>query len=101
MSDHSFSIDPFQCMQAHEQIDKAGKAIMGLLSEVEADGGILHQAWQGEAFESYQGRQRQWHADAETILQKLQQINHGLEQAVHLYNQADRQGVQIITGGNG
>jgi WXG100 family type VII secretion target len=55
--------------------------------------------WEGEAFDTYQARQRQWHADAEVIQQKLQQINQGLERAVQIYTQADRRGVDIMTGG--
>ena len=96
--DMSFSIDPGQCMVAHGEIDRAGKAIMSLLSDVESDGKVLLQVWEGEAYETYQARQRQWHADAEVILQKLQQINQGLERAVQLYTHADKRGVEIITG---
>jgi WXG100 family type VII secretion target len=99
MSDLSFSIDPGQCMVAHGEIDRAGKAIMSLLSDVESEGKILLQVWEGEAYQTYQARQKQWHADAEVILHKLQQINQGLERAVQLYTQADRRGVEIITGG--
>lgn len=98
MSDNSFSIDTTQCMIAHGEIDKAGKAILSLLSELDGDGRVLLDVWEGEAATTYQGRQRQWHQDAEVIVQKLQQINVGLEQAVQIYTQSDRRGVQIIGG---
>jgi len=98
MSDLSFSIDPGLCMQAHGEIDAAGKKMMSLLADVEADGKILS-TWEGDAYQAYVGRQQQWHTDAELIVQKLQQINQGLERAVQIYTQADRRGVDMITGG--
>ena len=100
MSDQSFSIEPAAVMQAHGEIDAAGRKMMGLLTEVEGDGKILLSSWEGAAHQAYVARQQQWHADAELIVQKLQRINHELERAVQLYTQADRRGVQIITGGN-
>jgi 6 kDa early secretory antigenic target len=100
MSDQSFSIDPVAVMQAHGEIDSAAGKIMGLLTEVEGDGKILLSTWEGDAHQAYVARQQQWHADAEVIVQKLQQINQGLERAVQLYSHADRRGVELITGGN-
>ena len=97
--DHSFSIEPVQCMQAHREIGEAATKMMGLLQEVESDGAALTNTWEGDAHQAYIARQRQWHADAEVILQKLQQINQGLERAVQIYTHADRRGVEIITGG--
>jgi WXG100 family type VII secretion target len=99
MSDFSFSIDPGLCMQAHGEIDAAAKKIMGILANVEADGRVLS-TWEGNAYQAYLSRQQQWHADADVIVQKLQQINQGLERAVQIYTEADRRGVSMITGGS-
>jgi WXG100 family type VII secretion target len=69
MSDQSFSIDPVAVMQAHGEIDSAAGKIMGLLTEVEADGKVLLNTWEGDAHQAYVARQHQWHADAEVIVQ--------------------------------
>lgn len=96
--DYSFHIDPTVCTQAHLAIDAAARRIRSLLEEIDQDGQRLLAGWDGAAQEALRARQRQWHADAEAILAKLQQINAGLQRAVQIYVQADRRGVDLITG---
>jgi early secretory antigenic target protein ESAT-6 len=98
MSDYSFHIEPAVCMQAHGAIDSAAKRIRALLEEVDQDGQRLLAGWDGDAQEAFRARQRQWHADADTILTKLGQINDGLARAVQIYVDADRRGAHLITG---
>ena len=98
-NDLSFSIDPVVCMQAHGDLDRAGKKLLSLLADIENDASPLVSTWTGAAQEAYTTRQRQWHSDAEVIVGKLQQITAGLEQAVQIYANADKRGVDLITGG--
>ncbi|HEY7222293.1 MAG TPA: WXG100 family type VII secretion target [Micromonosporaceae bacterium] len=95
---HAFSINPAVCMDAHLAIDAAARRIRELLEEIDHDGERLLAGWDGDAQEAFHARQRQWHADADTILTKLQQINAGLQRAVQIYVQADKRGVDLITG---
>jgi early secretory antigenic target protein ESAT-6 len=99
MSDLSFHIDPALCMQAHGEIEAAAKRMRSLLDEVEADGKILVAGWEGDARDAYLARQAQWNQDASTILDKLNRINAALERSVQTYVDADRRGVNLITGG--
>jgi WXG100 family type VII secretion target len=96
--DYAFHIEPAVCLEAHREIGAAAQRIRALLEEVDQDGQLLLAGWDGEAQEAFRARQRQWHADADAILGKLQQINAGLVRSVELYVQADRRGVDLITG---
>lgn len=96
--DYAFHIEPAVCTQAHLAIDAAAKRIRSLLDEVDQDSQRLIAGWDGDAQEAFRARQRQWHADADAILARLQQINAGLQRAVQIYVQADRRGVDLITG---
>ena len=99
MSEYAFSINPAVCMQAHQAIAAAARGIEESLDRIDAEGAILVSAWEGEAREAFLTRQTRWNADADVILQKLRQINAGLEQAVHIYTQADKRGAHLIAGG--
>lgn len=96
--DYAFSIDKSACLQAHQAIGKAATGIQEALSRIDADGAVLLANWDGEAREAFLTRQTRWNADADAILQKLRQINAGLEQAVYIYDHADRKGAQMISG---
>jgi WXG100 family type VII secretion target len=99
MSDYAFSINKTVCLQAHEAIAMAARGIEESLQRIDAEGAILLSAWEGEAREAFLTRQTKWNADADVILQKLRQINAGLEQAVYIYDNADKRGAQMISGG--
>jgi early secretory antigenic target protein ESAT-6 len=98
-SDSAFSINTAVCLQAHQAIASAARGIEEALNRIDSEGAILLSAWEGEAREAFLTRQTKWNADADVILQKLRQINAGLEQAVHIYDQADKRGAQMIAGG--
>lgn len=97
--DYAFSINKAVCMQAHDEIGRAAKGILDALQRIDADGKLLLTSWDGEAREAFLVRQRRWHEAADTILQKLRQINSGLAQAVVIYDGADKLGAQRIAGG--
>jgi WXG100 family type VII secretion target len=97
VSDTAFHIDPVACRAAHDSIASAINKLTSLLADVESQGRVLLDSWEGEAQEAYYTRQQQWHADADTIKQKLQQINRGLDEAIQIYVQADRAGARLIT----
>ena len=97
--DYAFSINKVVCLQAHEEINRAAKGIMDALERIDADGKILLASWDGEAREAFLARQSKWQQDADTIQQKLQQINTGLAQAVAIYDRADKEGARLIAGG--
>jgi WXG100 family type VII secretion target len=99
MSEYAFSIDKVACLQAHAAIATAAKGIEEALSRIDAEGAILLSSWEGEAREAFLTRQTKWNADADVILQKLRQINAGLEQAVYIYDNADKRGAHMISGG--
>ncbi len=96
--DYAFHINPAICLQAHAAIAAAATRIKYLLDEVDQDGQRLLAGWDGDAQEAFRGRQRQWTIDADAILGRLRRINEGLQQAVQIYLQADRRGVDLITG---
>jgi WXG100 family type VII secretion target len=97
-SDYSFHINPAVCTQAHGEIAAAANRIRTLLDEIDQDGQRLLAGWDGDAQEAFRSRQRQWTVDADTILDRLRLINSGLQRAVQIYVQADRRGVDLITG---
>lgn len=97
--DSSFSIDQTRCLQAHETIASAARVMEDALACIEAEGKILLSSWEGEAREAFLTRQTKWNADATSILQKLQQINAALKEAVFIYANADRRGRDMIAGG--
>jgi WXG100 family type VII secretion target len=100
MSDeYEFSINKTTCLQAHDAISAAARAIEESLRRIEAEGKILLSSWEGAAREAFLTRQTKWNADADAILQKLRQINAALEQAVYIYENADLRGAQMISGG--
>lgn len=96
--DYAFHINPSVCLQAHAAIAAAVNRIKSLLDEVDHDGRRLLAGWEGDAQEAFRARQRQWTTDADTILERLRRINEGLQHAVQLYVQADKRGVDLITG---
>lgn len=97
-SDYAFHINPAVCTQAHAEIATAANRIRTLLDEIDQDGQRLLAGWDGAAQEAFRSRQRQWTVDADAILDRLRRINAGLAQAVQIYVQADRRGVDLITG---
>ena len=54
--DLSFSIDPVVCMQAHTDLDTAGKKLLSLLSDIESDASPLTSTWTGAAADTVAGR---------------------------------------------
>jgi WXG100 family type VII secretion target len=88
----AFNIDPVRCRTAHDNLVAFARQLRSLLSDVDADNSVLIGGWEGDARESFVNRQTRWHADADAILRKLDQINVGLDQAIDIYVAADRQG---------
>jgi WXG100 family type VII secretion target len=99
VSDYAFSINMGVCLEAYQAIASAAKGIEEALERINASGKILLSSWEGEAREAFLTRQTKWSADADAILQKLRQINAGLQQAVLIYDRTDKHGAEIIAGG--